>query len=99
MEFGYLSLSTVYTVNQLSDFLGEYQDKILQTIVEEVNETYFLPDIQREFIWDENKSEFEEKEYDAPEEQDKVEYLESMMPAFLILEYLGNQSNKLEDII
>ena len=67
MEFGYLSLSTVYTVNQLSDFLGEYQDKILQTIVEEVNETYFLPDIQREFIWDENKSEFEEKEYDAPE--------------------------------
>ena len=63
MEFGYLRLSKAYTINHLSDFLGEYQDKILQTIVEEVNETYFLPDIQREFIWDENKSEFEEKVY------------------------------------
>ena len=44
--------------------MGKYQDISIKKLVKEINEKYFLPEIQREFIWDKDKSKFEDKLYD-----------------------------------
>lgn len=44
--------------------MGKYEDESIKKIVEDINSVYFLPDIQREFVWKNNKVEFEEKVYD-----------------------------------
>src|SRR3989344_741732 len=44
--------------------MGKYQDISINKLVKEINEKYFLPEIQREFVWDKDKSKFEDKLYD-----------------------------------
>jgi hypothetical protein len=44
--------------------MGNYQDISISKLVKEINEKYFLPEIQREFVWDKDKSKFEDKLYD-----------------------------------
>ena len=44
--------------------MGKYQDISISRLVKEINEKYFLPEIQREFVWDKDKSKFEDKLYD-----------------------------------
>mgnify|MGYP001565125536 CR=1 FL=1 len=44
--------------------MGKYQDISISKLVKEINEKYFLPEIQREFVWDKDKSKFEDKLYD-----------------------------------
>jgi len=41
--------------------MGQYQDISIKDLVEEINEKYFLPDIQREFVWNTDKNKFEDK--------------------------------------
>lgn len=43
--------------------MGQYKDKTIRNLVDEVNDVFFLPDIQREFVWLKNKNEFEDKIY------------------------------------
>lgn len=43
--------------------MGQYKDKTIRNLVDEINDIYFLPDIQREFVWLKNKNEFEDKIY------------------------------------
>ncbi|MDO5978696.1 DUF262 domain-containing protein [Flavivirga spongiicola] len=31
--------------------MGQFKDISIQTVIEELNQSYFLPDIQREFVW------------------------------------------------
>lgn len=44
--------------------MGKYQDISIIKLVKEMNEKYFLPEIQREFVWDKDRSKFEDKLYD-----------------------------------
>lgn len=44
--------------------MGRYQDISIKKLVKGINEDYFLPEIQREFVWDNNKNKFEDKLYD-----------------------------------
>lgn len=40
--------------------MGQYQDISIKDLVEGMNEKYFLPDIQREFVWNTDKNKFED---------------------------------------
>ncbi len=31
--------------------MGQFQDKSIKNVIEELNQSYFLPDIQREYVW------------------------------------------------
>jgi len=44
--------------------MGQYQDISIKDLVEGINEKYFLPDIQREFVWKSDRAKFEDKVYD-----------------------------------
>src|SRR3989338_7277853 len=44
--------------------MGQYQDISIKDLVDGINEKYFLPDIQREFVWNTDKNKFEDKIYD-----------------------------------
>jgi len=44
--------------------MGKYEDITIKKLVSNINERYFLPDIQREFVWDNDKTKFEDKIYD-----------------------------------
>jgi len=44
--------------------LGKYQEISIKQVVSKINDKYFLPEIQREFIWDKDKTKFEDKLYD-----------------------------------
>ncbi len=41
--------------------MGQYQDISIKDLVDGINEKYYLPDIQREFVWDTDKNKFEDK--------------------------------------
>jgi len=41
--------------------MGKYQDISIKALINEINSKYFLPEIQRPFVWKNNKNEFEEK--------------------------------------
>ena len=41
--------------------MGRYHDISIKKLVEDINNLYFLPDIQRPFVWKNNKTEFEDK--------------------------------------
>lgn len=43
--------------------MGKYQDISIKKLVKGINENYFLPEIQREFVWDNDKNKFEDKLY------------------------------------
>jgi uncharacterized protein with ParB-like and HNH nuclease domain len=43
--------------------MGKYQDISIKKLVKGINENYFLPEIQREFVWDSDKNKFEDKLY------------------------------------
>lgn len=44
--------------------MGKYEDLSIKKLVEGINDIYFLPEIQREFVWNSDKSKFEDKVYD-----------------------------------
>ena len=44
--------------------MGKYEDLSIKKLVEGINESYYLPEIQREFVWNSDKSKFEDKVYD-----------------------------------
>ncbi|MBI5803439.1 DUF262 domain-containing protein, partial [Candidatus Pacearchaeota archaeon] len=44
--------------------MGQYQDISIKDLVDGINERYFLPDIQRDFVWNTDKNKFEDKVYD-----------------------------------
>ena len=41
--------------------MSRYNDISIKKLVEGINEKYLLPDIQRPFVWGNNRNEFEEK--------------------------------------
>lgn len=41
--------------------MTRYHDTSIKKLVQEINNLYFLPDIQRPFVWKNNKNEFEDK--------------------------------------
>ncbi|PIN79439.1 hypothetical protein COV16_04220, partial [Candidatus Woesearchaeota archaeon CG10_big_fil_rev_8_21_14_0_10_34_8] len=41
--------------------MGQYQDISIKDLVEGINVNYFLPDIQREFVWNTDRNKFEDK--------------------------------------
>ncbi len=41
--------------------MGRYNDISIKKLVEGINNLYLLPDIQRPFVWKNNKNEFEDK--------------------------------------
>lgn len=41
--------------------MGQYQDISIKDLVDGINEKYYLPDIQREFVWNTDKNKFEDK--------------------------------------
>ena len=43
--------------------MGKYQETSIRSIVNKINDKYFLPEIQREFVWDKDKTKFEDKLY------------------------------------
>lgn len=46
--------------------MGQFKDLTIKEVVEEINESYFLPDIQREFVWLSNPNEHKiEKLFDS----------------------------------
>lgn len=41
--------------------MGKYNDISIKKLVKGINDVYFIPDIQRPFVWKDNKNEFEDK--------------------------------------
>ena len=41
--------------------MGRYNDTSIKKLVNGINQEYFLPDIQRPFVWKNDKNEFEGK--------------------------------------
>jgi len=44
--------------------MGKYESISIRKLVSDINEKYFLPEIQREFVWADDKLKFEDKVYD-----------------------------------
>lgn len=44
--------------------MGKYQDTSVIQLLNDINEKIFLPEIQREFVWDTDRNKFEDKLYD-----------------------------------
>ncbi len=41
--------------------MGKYKDISIKNLVMGINSEYYIPDIQRPFVWKDNKNEFEDK--------------------------------------
>jgi len=85
--------------------MGNYEDETIKKITDEINSVYFLPDIQREFVWGGDKNKFEDKVYDLFDSLMRgypigtmlfwdVKYEDLLRDNISVLKFLDNSNSK-----